>query len=180
MRTQDLVLFNDTIYYNIAYGNPEATKEQVEAAAKLAYIHDAIMRMPDGYETRVGERGLMLSGGEKQRVCLARALLKDPKILVLDEFSSNMDVVSEDEVQRALDNAMKGRTVFMISHRLKTVHNADHIVVLDEGRVAEQGTHDELMAKRGVYYKYVLICLAPIQVTHSKLHSLQLGAKTIR
>jgi ATP-binding cassette subfamily B protein len=101
---QDLVLFNDTIYYNIAYGNPDATPEEVEEAAKQAFIHDQIMRMPDGYETQVGERGLKLSGGEKQRICLARALLKNPEILILDEATSNLDADNEESVQKAIDN----------------------------------------------------------------------------
>lgn len=152
---QDMVLFNDTIYYNLSYGNPNATKEEIEEAAKLALIHDAIMKMPDGYQTQVGERGLKVSGGEKQRICLARALLKSPQILILDEATSNLDAENEDLVQKALDNAMAGRTVLMISHRLKTVHNADHIVVMDQGLVAEEGTHDQLLAKKGVYWRLV-------------------------
>jgi ATP-binding cassette, subfamily B (MDR/TAP), member 7 len=152
---QDMVLFNDTIYYNLSYGNPSATKDEIEAAAKLALIHDAIMKMPDGYQTQVGERGLKVSGGEKQRICLARALLKNPQILILDEATSNLDAENEDLVQKALDNAMAGRTVLMISHRLKTVHNADHIIVMDAGLVAEEGTHDQLVARKGVYSRLV-------------------------
>jgi ABC-type transport system involved in Fe-S cluster assembly fused permease/ATPase subunit len=153
---QDLVLFNESIFYNIQYGNPNATKEEVENAAKAANVHDAILRMPDGYETSVGERGLKLSGGEKQRVCLARALLKNPPILILDEATSSLDAESEAAVQVAIDNVVGGgRTVLMISHRLKTVHNADKIVVLDNGKIVEEGTHNSLMATRGHYFNLV-------------------------
>jgi len=153
---QDLVLFNESIFYNIQYGNPSATKEQVEEAARAANVHDAILRMPEGYETCVGERGLKLSGGEKQRVCLARALLKNPPILVLDEATSSLDSESESAVQVAIDNVVSGgRTVLMISHRLKTVHNADKILVLHHGKVVEEGTHDSLMAKKGHYHSLV-------------------------
>jgi ABC-type transport system involved in Fe-S cluster assembly fused permease/ATPase subunit len=153
---QDLVLFNESIFYNIRYGNPSATKEEVEEAARKANVHEAILRMPDGYETSVGERGLKLSGGEKQRICLARALLKNPPILVLDEATSSLDSESEAAVQIAIDNAVGGgRTVLMISHRLKTVHNADKILVLDGGKIVEEGTHSTLMAHRGHYFSLV-------------------------
>lgn len=153
---QDLVLFNESIYYNIQYGNPSATKEEVEAAARAANVHDAILRMPEGYDTSVGERGLKLSGGEKQRICLARALLKNPPILILDEATSSLDSESEAAVQVAIDNVVGGgRTVLMISHRLKTVHNADKILVLDGGKIVEEGTHSSLMVKRGPYYNLV-------------------------
>ena len=153
---QDLVLFNESIFYNIQYGNPSATKEEVFEAARKANVHDQILRMPAGYETPVGERGLKLSGGEKQRVCLARALLKNPPILVLDEATSSLDSESEAAVQVAIDNVVGGgRTVLMISHRLKTVHNADKIVVLDSGKVVEEGTHSSLMALRGYYFSLV-------------------------
>lgn len=153
---QDLVLFNESIFYNIQYGNPSATKEEVEEAAKKANVHDAILRMPDGYNTSVGERGLKLSGGEKQRVCLARALLKNPPILILDEATSSLDAESEAAVQVAIDNVVGGgRTVLMISHRLKTVHNADKIVVLDGGKIVEEGTHNSLMQTKGHYFNLV-------------------------
>lgn len=153
---QDLVLFNESIFYNIQYGDPSATKEQVYEAAKKANVHDQILRMPNGYETPVGERGLKLSGGEKQRICLARALLKNPPILVLDEATSSLDSESEAAVQVAIDNAVGGgRTVLMISHRLKTVHNADKIVVLNSGKIVEEGTHSSLMALRGHYFTLV-------------------------
>lgn len=153
---QDLVLFNESIFYNIRYGNPSATEEEVYEAAKKANVHEQILRMPGGYETSVGERGLKLSGGEKQRVCLARALLKNPPILILDEATSSLDSESEAAVQVAIDNVVGGgRTVLMISHRLKTVHNADKIVVLDSGKVVEEGTHSALMALRGYYFSLV-------------------------
>ena len=148
---QDTVLFNDTIGYNIAYGRDEATHDDVVAAAKAAQIHDFIMSLPEGYDTAVGERGLKLSGGEKQRVGIARTLLKDPPILLLDEATSALDTETERGIQTALARAGQGRTVLMIAHRLSTVADADRIVVLDGGVVAEQGTHDELLARRGRY-----------------------------
>jgi ATP-binding cassette subfamily B protein len=148
---QDTVLFNDTVYYNIAYGRPSASREEVEAAARLARIHDFVMTLPDGYQTKVGERGLKLSGGEKQRVAIARTLLKDPPILVLDEATSALDSRTEEEIQNTLDRVAKSRTTIMIAHRLSTIVNADQIVVLDNGRIAERGTHDALLEKDGLY-----------------------------
>lgn len=153
---QDLVLFNDTILYNILYGKPSATIEEVENAAKLANIHDIIMKMPNGYDTEVGERGLKLSGGEKQRVCLARALLKDSPIVVLDEATSSLDAESENFIHNAFEKvSSSGKTILMISHRLKTVRNADKIIVLNNGFIAEEGTHDELVSKGGIYHELV-------------------------
>ena len=148
---QDTVLFNDTIYYNVAYGRPEATRVEVEAAAKAAKIHDFITALPDGYDTMVGERGLKLSGGEKQRVGIARTLLKDPPVLLLDEATSALDTETERDIQAELEAMGKGRTVITIAHRLSTVVDADEIIVLENGVVAERGTHDALLAKDGRY-----------------------------
>ena len=148
---QDTVLFNDTIYYNIAYGRAHATRDEVIKAARDAQIHDFIMSLPDTYGTRVGERGLKLSGGEKQRVGIARTLLKDPPILLLDEATSALDSETEHEIQEALERAGQGRTVITIAHRLSTVQNADRILVLEKGAVVEAGTHSELLSKNGRY-----------------------------
>ncbi|MCY1274906.1 ATM1-type heavy metal exporter [compost metagenome] len=154
---QDTVLFNDTIYYNISYGRPEASREEVEAAARAAHIHDFILRLPDGYETQVGERGLKLSGGEKQRVAIARALLKNPAILIFDEATSALDSKSEKAIQTALDRIQVGRTTLVIAHRLSTVMDADQILVLDAGRVLEKGTHRELLEAGGTYAQMWLL-----------------------
>jgi ATP-binding cassette subfamily B protein len=148
---QDTVLFNDTIYYNICYGRPDCTREDVERAAKLARIHDFIMALPLGYETTVGERGLKLSGGEKQRVAIARTILKNPHILLFDEATSALDTRTEQEIQRSLEEVSRGRTTLVIAHRLSTIVNADEIVVLDRGRVVERGRHGELLARNGMY-----------------------------
>jgi ABC-type transport system involved in Fe-S cluster assembly fused permease/ATPase subunit len=148
---QDTVLFNDTVYYNIAYGRPGASPAEIEEAARLARIHDFIMSTPDGYETRVGERGLKLSGGEKQRVAIARAILKQPKILVFDEATSALDTATEREIQNNLRELSRGRTTLAIAHRLSTVVDADEIVVLADGRIAERGKHTELLKLDGVY-----------------------------
>ncbi len=148
---QDTVLFNDTIRYNIAYGRPGASQEEIERAARLAQVHDFVLRLPDGYDTKVGERGLKLSGGEKQRVAIARTLLKDPRILILDEATSALDTRTEQEIQAALRDAARGRTTLVIAHRLSTVVEADEILVLSDGQVAERGSHAELIARDGVY-----------------------------
>jgi len=148
---QDTVLFNDTIYYNIAYGRPGATRAEVEEAARLARIHDFVISLPDGYETIVGERGLKLSGGEKQRVAIARVILKAPKILVFDEATSALDTKTEREIQASLAEVSAGRTTLVIAHRLSTVIDSDEILVLDEGQIVERGHHAELVLHRGVY-----------------------------
>jgi len=148
---QDTVLFNDTIRYNIHYGRPEATEGEVIEAAKAAHIHDFLMTLPDRYETRVGERGLKLSGGEKQRVAIARALLKNPRILIFDEATSALDSRAEKAIQAELDRIAEGRTTLVIAHRLSTVMDADQILVMDHGRIVERGTHRALLDARGVY-----------------------------
>jgi len=148
---QDTVLFNDTIRYNIAYGRVGASQAEVERAARLAQVHDFVMRLPDGYDTRVGERGLKLSGGEKQRVAIARTILKDPRILILDEATSALDTRTERDIETALRNVSANRTTLVIAHRLSTVVDADEIIVLVDGNVAERGTHASLLARDGVY-----------------------------
>lgn len=150
---QDTVLFNDTIYYNIAYGNTVATKEEVISAAKNADIHNFISILPDGYETIVGERGLKLSGGEKQRVAIARTILKNPKIFFFDEATSALDTSTEKEIQKNLENVSKNKTTLIIAHRLSTAANADNIIVLDGGAIIEQGTHESLLLQKGKYFK---------------------------
>ena len=148
---QDTVLFNDTIAYNIAYGRPGASPEQVEHAARLAQVHDFVLRLPEGYATRVGERGLKLSGGEKQRVAIARTILKDPRILILDEATSALDTRTERDIETALRTVATDRTTLVIAHRLSTVVDADEILVLAEGRVAERGRHAALLQQNGLY-----------------------------
>jgi len=148
---QDTVLFNDTVYYNIAYGRPEASREAVIAAAQAAHIHDFIESLPQGYDTRVGERGLKLSGGEKQRVAIARAILKNPAILIFDEATSALDSKSEQAIQAELRAIAQNRTTLIIAHRLSTVVDADQILVMDKGQIIERGTHRELLECNGIY-----------------------------
>jgi len=150
---QDVILFGGTIKENIAYGKPDASEEEIIEAAKNANAHEFVSNFPERYETIVGERGIKLSGGQRQRIAIARAILKDPAILILDEATSSLDSESEQLVQEALDNLMKGRTSFVIAHRLSTIRNADKIVLIDKGIVTESGTHAELMKKNGLYRK---------------------------
>ena len=152
MVPQDTVLFNDTIRYNIRYGRPDATDAEVFEAAKLAQIHDFVSTLPHGYDTMVGERGLKLSGGEKQRVSIARTILKGPPILILDEATSALDTRTEQDIQKALRQVSRNRTTIVIAHRLSTVIDADEIIVLESGRIAERGRHEALLGKKGVYY----------------------------
>jgi ATP-binding cassette subfamily B protein len=151
--TQETYLFHDTVRRNLLYGKPDATEEQLISAARAANIHDRIAELPDGYDTIVGERGYKLSGGEKQRLAIARVVLKDPRILILDEATSSLDTTSERLVQSALEPLMKGRTTIAIAHRLSTILSADVIFVMDRGRIVEQGTHDELLERGGLYAK---------------------------
>jgi ATP-binding cassette, subfamily B, bacterial MsbA len=153
MVTQEPILFNDTVSNNIAYGNPGASAKDIENAARAAYAHDFITGFPRQYDTIIGELGSRLSGGEKQRLCVARAILKNAPILILDEATSSLDSEAEALVQKALENLMKGRTTFVIAHRLSTILNADRIIVIANGRIVEQGRHEELIAKRGEYFR---------------------------
>jgi ATP-binding cassette subfamily B protein len=148
---QDTVLFNDTILYNIRYGRPDASDDEVIEAARAAHIHDFIVTLPAGYETMVGERGLKLSGGEKQRVAIARALLKNPRILIFDDATSALDSRSEKAIQAELERIAQGRTTLVIAHRLSTVMDADQILVLNHGRIVERGTHQQLLELKGEY-----------------------------
>jgi ATP-binding cassette subfamily B protein len=154
---QDTVLFNDTVYYNIRYGRPDATREEVIAAAQAAHIHDLIQSLPEGYEATVGERGLKLSGGEKQRVAIARAILKKPRILIFDEATSALDSKSEKSIQAELNRVARGHTTLVIAHRLSTVMDADQILVMDHGRIVERGTHRELLERGGLYAQMWLL-----------------------
>ena len=150
---QEAILFNDTFFNNISFGVKNATQEQVEAAARIANAHEFIMATPDGYQTTVGDRGSRLSGGQRQRISIARAILKNPPILILDEATSALDTESEKLVQEALENLMKNRTTLVVAHRLSTIKRADLICVMQDGRIVERGTHDELYALGGYYTK---------------------------
>jgi ATP-binding cassette subfamily B protein len=148
---QDPFLFSASIRENISFGRPEASLEEVEAAAKAAMIHDFVMTLEKGYDAEIGERGVTLSGGQKQRIAIARALLANPRILILDDSTSSVDARTEMMIQRALENLMVGRTTFIITHRLSTIRNADLIVMMERGRIVEMGSHEELLALRGLY-----------------------------
>jgi ATP-binding cassette subfamily B protein len=150
---QEPFLFFGTIAENIAYGKPNATRAEIMAAARAAHAHDFILRLPQGYDSMVGERGQGLSGGERQRISIARALLIDPRILILDEATASVDSETEKEIQKALDNLVAGRTTIAIAHRLSTLQRANRLVVMDRGKVVEEGPHDELMAKEGAYFR---------------------------
>ena len=151
--SQESILFNDTIYNNIRLGKINATEEEIIAAAKVANAHDFILETENGYQTNIGDRGNKLSGGEKQRLSIARAILKNPEILILDEATSSLDTESEKLVQEAIENLMKSRTSLVIAHRLSTIKNADEIIVLDKGKIIEKGNHKELINKNGHYKK---------------------------
>ena len=152
---QENTLLSDTIYNNIKAGREDATKEEIIAAAKAAHCHEFIEKLPEGYQTRLSEGGNTLSGGEKQRIAIARAILKNAPILLLDESTASLDADNEAKINQALDRLMKGKTVFVIAHRLNTIQNADQIILLNQGRIEEMGTHAELLAKKGHYYEMV-------------------------
>ena len=153
---QETFLFSGTVFDNIRYASPDADERRVIEAAKMANAHEFITKLPDGYDTYVGEKGYTLSGGERQRIAIARAILHDPRLLILDEATSSLDTETEYQIQEALGRLIKGRTTFAIAHRLSTLREADRIVVIDKHRIAEVGSHNELMRKKGIYYGLVM------------------------
>lgn len=177
--TQQTFLFNDTVRRNIAYGRPEAGEGEIIAAAQAAFAWDFIQNLPLGLETVIGEQGVMLSGGERQRLAIARALLKDPPILILDEATSALDSEAEQEVQKALDNLIIGRTTLIIAHRLSTIRHADRIVVLDSGRIVEEGRHEELLARDGVYARLYYLQFRPGEEENSTAAATELGRQPV-
>ena len=168
---QEPFLFFGTIAENIAYGNPAASRAEIIAAARAAHAHDFILRLPHGYDSLVGERGQTLSGGERQRISIARALLIDPKILILDEATSAVDSETEKEIQEALDNLVRGRTTIAIAHRLSTLRRANRLVVLDRGEIVEVGTHASLMDKQGDYFRLYETQARQAEVEHARWQS---------
>jgi len=166
---QEMHLFGGTIRDNIRYGRVSASDEEIVAAARAANAHEFIIAFPDGYDTLVGEKGVNLSGGQRQRIAIARAVLKDPRILILDEATSSLDTESELLVQDALDRLMAGRTTFVIAHRLSTIQKADRILVLDKGRLVEEGTHAALLDKKGLYYHLYTLGLVETDVAPDRM-----------
>jgi len=158
---QDVFLFTTSIQENIAYGRPDATMEEVREAARVAQMEDFVEDLEDGYDTELGERGMTLSGGQRQRLSIARAVLLDPPILILDDSTSSVDAHTEELIRNAMESVMRGRTTFVIAHRLSTVHRADQILVLRDGRISERGTHEELLAARGIYREIYELQLRP-------------------
>lgn len=169
--TQDTILFNDTVLNNIAYGSRDKSEQQIIAAARAAFAHDFIEHLPQGYQTIIGEQGARLSGGQRQKIAIARAILKGAPILILDEATSSLDSRSEKELQKALENLMQGKTTIMIAHRLSTVRNADRIIVMSDGTIAEEGSHEELLQHKGIYYSMYTIQSTPPQKKLSLAHA---------
>ena len=169
--TQDTILFNDTVLNNIAYGSRDKTEQQIIEAARAAFAHDFIEHLPQGYQTIIGEQGARLSGGQRQKIAIARAILKGAPILILDEATSSLDSRSEKELQKALENLMQGKTTIMIAHRLSTVRNADRIIVMSDGTIAEEGSHEELLQHKGIYYSMYTIQSTPPQKKLSLAHA---------